>query len=281
MCIKADGSETGEYYSVKTGWPSKRLAIQCMRIIHLPGGIATYEPIAPVINISEITASGINIAVPKDVNDKYTCLETYKLYDPKDPNCLHPAWPSKVYTIKRGIWGEKHRVDIVDHLPKKLVKGRSLVYRGVRSTQSFFHDLSNEPRPIWEPTNKHEFGPALYYTSDPDLAKSYAQRGGLLFVHDFTDEGGRLTKKIFSTGDPESTMEWAQFVKHQVCEGTPHHTLTSKQYWEDFIIGPTSLNNSVVSTCAWPNPGSQQIAAKTQSAAEYMAAKIIAVVYVE
>jgi hypothetical protein len=92
-----------------------------------------------------------------------------------------------------------------------------------------------------------------------------AVTSGVIYVHDWTEEGGRLSKKSFSGG----SLEWAEFVKASVCFGTSYSNVAPIVYTEDSVIGPLAKNNSAIHTCAWPEAsGYEQIVAKTNDACD-------------
>ena len=123
-----------------------------------------------------------------------------------------------------------------------------------------------------------DFGFGIYYTWSYELARLYTSTDGVICVYDFSDGPGDLSVTRLE-GE-----EWVETVKWYLMRWNDSlgEVVKNKEIAEDFAIGATTntvqrvsvvMNGEVpVATAA------TQVCAKSQRAADYMAARLVAVI---
>jgi hypothetical protein len=261
---------TEKISDVSISIPSRRRGIIGDLIFPLSGGKPSFVPVGTSIDkmISQGMPSSLP-PIPSAVTKKLSYVETKLLYY-NGTGEVHHSFPKGVYTQRRPLWTNAEQVQV---LPPRLAKRKRLLYHGSNRRDVFYMSLGLGQRPFWG-MNGHEFGPGLYFSFDPMIAKTYAGSGGVLITIDWTTEGAPLTKKILR-GE-----EWAQQVKNYTCMETSN--VPPQPFEEDFVIGPTSSNHRVIEGCGGPFPGNDvQVMARTPEACDYMSKNLVSVIWLE
>jgi hypothetical protein len=150
-----------------------------------------------------------------------------------------------------------------------------LVFRGFDNPFILSDALADGP--IINANPLADFSHGQYYTPSIMYARLYARQGGVITVHDFSGQGGTLSKRTLDG------QEWTTMVKYQI--GKNNELLPRlpfpPDYTEDFLLGKVSTDHQSIFVCYAPIPSQiDQIVAKTPQACNYMASHLIGIVYV-
>ena len=148
-----------------------------------------------------------------------------------------------------------------------------VLFRGIFRADYLHAQLAQGPVPY---TNRCDFGFGQYYTDSYEVARRFAGAGGVICIHDWEDEAGDLGVKSITSD------EWKETVKMFVSSRNPSlPPRPPPRFTEDFWEGFMSGDHGPIFRCMTPTPTAiYQIAAKTSRAYEYMARRLIGVVYI-
>lgn len=211
------------------------------------------------------------VPIPPSIPKVLSSIETNSMYY-EGRATIHPSFPKKVFSQRRQFWTNADKIEVA---PPRVLRGKNIVYHGMQRRDVFYMSLGLGQRPLWT-LGGNEFGPGLYFTYDPQIAKAYAGPGGVLIAVDWSNEGGHLSKKILRGG------EWTRQVKNYVCMGTSVGSVAPERFDYDFIIGPMTVNHDNVRTCENPVAGTDdQIVARSNEACDYMSRNLISIIWIE
>jgi hypothetical protein len=149
-----------------------------------------------------------------------------------------------------------------------------VLYRGYDSAGALWGMI--ESGMVRIPSYRSDFGTAQYYTDDYETARMYAYDTGVsaISIHDWKEQESPCTAKILE-GD-----EWTRTVQYWVSHLNPDIATTQPVTWDgDFWVGKHSSDHDPVFRCQSPNPTSvTQFAAKTNSALELMASRLVGII---
>lgn len=167
---------------------------------------------------------------------------------------------------------------------KTSVAESKFLYRGVVSNSLVVRNLQNDFINVPE-TLRNEFGLGVYCTPNFKYALKFAARpqggGGVVFIFNWTDEGGPLarTKKLFGA-------EWKDHVKRCVCEeiGDRFPGLPLPFRYENYNVlsGPIATYWPGIRLCQPPVPSNRtQVVIRFQAARDLLRPRLLAILYFE
>jgi hypothetical protein len=254
--------------------PSRRRGKIGDIVYSLPEGISTFVPIGTDLEtmMSQSTGKPSSLPpIPSAVTKELRYVDTKSLYYNGDAE-IHLSFAKKVYTQRRPLWTNAEQIEVLPHC---ITRSRRFLYHGANRRDVFYMSLGLGQRPLWA-MNGNDFGPGLYFSFDPMVAKAYAGSGGVFITVDWTTEGASLTKKILR-GE-----EWTEQVKNYTRMGTTEGNVAPQRFEEDFVIGPTCANHQVIRNHGDPIPGKDdQVMARTLAACDYMSRNLVSIIWLE
>jgi len=190
------------------------------------------------------------------------------------PSGLHAGYPNKILSFRcpNGNTNEKFIEFQLKSLHDRLGHS-SVLYRGITCITEFIHALAVGAFLV--PNPSADFGHGMYFTSDFNYAKLYAEEGGCVAIYEWNGPGQCSMREV--VGD-----DWQQYVKWHCGHTNVNVTIPRPpMYSEDFLSGAISVDTFATWECNRPVPTNKiQIVAKTARAVETMASRLVGVVCV-